>query len=403
MKINKDFLLNKSKVFCMFPWLHLNVAPNGTVYPCCNNQYDEIFGDLQTSNLEQIFNNDKMKMLRLNMLNEKKSSFCKQCYKSEEVSDTSYRKFANGYFGGNFDQLIHKTWSNGFVDDFKMMYVDVRFSNLCNFKCRTCGDFFSSKWSEEMYPNSTRSLVKYADSSGETLNYLISQIPNFQIVYFAGGEPLIMPDHYVLLEEMIRSGKSKDIMLRYNTNLSTLKYKKIDIFDIWKKFKKVELSVSIDHYGKRAEYIRHGTNWEIVYHNLKTVRNADFINFSINSVISLFNYLTLDDFILFLIQNGILQKEDLVSFISLQYPYYFSTQVMPKELKMIANKKNLELHKKIEKYYFAPHILSAINYAEEKNSWYEYKDKLLYHINDTDKVRKEDFKSTFPELSSIFD
>jgi radical SAM protein with 4Fe4S-binding SPASM domain len=67
--MDKSFLLNESKVFCMFPWLHLNVTPKGDIYPCCSNDYKYPFANTKDSTLEQAFNNEKMKQLRLDMLN----------------------------------------------------------------------------------------------------------------------------------------------------------------------------------------------------------------------------------------------------------------------------------------------------------------------------------------------
>ena len=105
----------------------------------------------------------------------------------------------------------------------------------------------------------------------------------------------ITDEHYVMLEEMIRLGRT-DIVLRYNTNASNIKYKKHDILDLWKHFKKIELSCSVDHYGERAEYLRKGTEWGRIESNLLTFRELDYVVFQINTVFSLFNYLTIGSF-----------------------------------------------------------------------------------------------------------
>ena len=73
---NKEFLLNESKIFCMFPWMHLNVTPKGDIYPCCSNNYSTPFGSTKDTSLKEAFNSDKMKQLRLNMLNNVKSNIC---------------------------------------------------------------------------------------------------------------------------------------------------------------------------------------------------------------------------------------------------------------------------------------------------------------------------------------
>ena len=86
---------------------------------------------------------------------------------------------------------------------------------------------------------------------------------------------LITPEHYVILEEMIRKGRT-DTILRYNTNAS-ISYKQYDIFDLWKHFDRIELSCSID-YGERAEVMRHGTDWARVEEKLK-FRSLDYVVF----------------------------------------------------------------------------------------------------------------------------
>jgi radical SAM protein with 4Fe4S-binding SPASM domain len=101
--MNKDFLLNESKTFCMFPWLHLNATPKGDVYPCCSNDYTQPVGNTKDNSLEEIFNSPKMKELRVDMLNEKKNSICDFCYKHEEAGPYSFRNYSKEQFANRFD------------------------------------------------------------------------------------------------------------------------------------------------------------------------------------------------------------------------------------------------------------------------------------------------------------
>ena len=145
MNIDKDFLLNESKTFCMFPWLHLNATPKGDIYPCCSNDYTTPFGNTKEITLKEAFNSDKMKQLRLDMLNERKNDICSFCYKHEEAGPYSFRNYSKEQFAKHFDSIVPTTQEDGTVEDFKMRYFDIRFSNICNFKCRTCGSEFSSQ------------------------------------------------------------------------------------------------------------------------------------------------------------------------------------------------------------------------------------------------------------------
>ena len=290
--MSKEHHLNESKVFCMFPWMHLNVTPKGDIYPCCSNNYSTPYGNTKEITLEKAFNLPEMKELRLNMLNDKPSKICEFCYKHEEAGPHSFRNYSKDHFAKYYDELIPMTQEDGTVDDFKMRYFDIRFSNICNFKCRTCGAEFSSKWAQEnRHWDKNHPIIMHADDNkGKLLEEVLTHIDHIDLAYFAGGEPLITEEHYVMLEEMIRRGKT-NITLRYNTNASNIKYKNHDVLSLWKHFDKVELSCSIDHYGERAEWIRSGTDWGVVETNLLTFRTLKYVSFQINTVFSIFNYL----------------------------------------------------------------------------------------------------------------
>ena len=78
-------------------------------------------------------------------------------------------------------------------------------------------------------------------------------------LYFAGGESLIIDEHYDLLEECIKRGHAKNIELRYNSNAVEWRD---DLFDLWAEFKRVRFHYSIDAYGRQNDYIRYPTNWK---------------------------------------------------------------------------------------------------------------------------------------------
>lgn len=405
--MDKDYLLNKSKTFCMFPWLHLNVTPLGNVYPCCSSDYTEPFANVQNSSLKEIFNSDRMKELRLNMLSGKESSICTYCYKHEESSPFSFRKYSIEHFGKDFDGLVTETQEDGSLPEFRMKYFDVRFSNICNMKCRTCGSEFSSQWAQEMkqHDNVEKNyrIINHADSSGSLLEEIKSQVSNIDLAYFAGGEPLITEEHYVILEEMIRTGRNKEITLRYNTNMSNFKYKKYDILDLWSRFKRVEISASIDHYGERAEYIRHGTDWGVVESNLKSIRDLDYIDYQYNTVLSVFNYATLDQFYQYLIDKDLLRKKDMISIYRALTPTYYASTILPESIKNNGTQKlnNLYNFMIAEDWYQAMHIQDAIKFTNQNHNWAEEKEKFQHHTKRRDKIRGESFIKVFPELSEL--
>jgi len=405
IQFNKDYLLKESKVFCMFPWLHLNVTPKGDVYPCCSNNYTTPFGNTRISSLKEIFNGEHMKQLRLNMLNETPSKICEFCYKHEEAGPYSFRTYSIEQFDKRFDELIPTTNEDGTMDEFKMHYFDIRFSNICNFKCRTCGSEFSSQWGAEMrkHHDKKHPIVIHADKAGNLLNEVLEHIEHIDLAYFAGGEPLITDEHYIILEEMIRKDRT-NITLRYNTNASTLLYKKHNILELWKHFKRVELSCSIDHYGKKAEWLRHGTDWGKIESNLLTFRNLDYISFQINTVFSIFNYFTLGEFYEYLKSKDIIREKDWYNSLYLAvHPSYYSAKSMPKILKTEAKERakafceaNSQSNPTLARL-----VVDAINFADTKNTWAENKQTFFGHTNSIDKIRNEEFIKTFPELTCL--
>ena len=404
--MDKNQLLNESKVFCMFPWVHLNVTPKGDIYPCCSNNYTEPFGNAKKTTLKEAFNNERMKQLRLNMLSETPSKICEFCYKHEQAGPFSFRNYSKEQFASRFDEVVPNTQADGTVEDFRMHYFDVRFSNICNFKCRTCGSEFSSQWGAEMnkHYDKTHPIVIHADDhKGNLLNEVLSQIEYIDLAYFAGGEPLITDEHYTILEEMIRVGRT-DITLRYNTNASNIKYKNHDILDLWKHFKKIELSCSVDHYGERAEVLRKGTDWGKVESNLLTFRNLDYVSFQINTVFSIFNYSTIGEFYNYLKSKDIVRSNDWYHSLYLAvHPEYYCAKSLPRELKNLAKIKAQEfIAGNGDQYQSLTRLVGeAINFADESDVWEQNKQAFLMHSKSLDKIRNEDFLKVFPELRRL--
>jgi radical SAM protein with 4Fe4S-binding SPASM domain len=403
--MNKDHLLNESKVFCMFPWVHLNVTPKGDIYPCCSNNYTEPFGNTKNTSLKDAFNNPQMKQIRLNMLNDTPSKICEFCYKHEQAGPYSFRNYSKEHFAKHFDEIVPTTKEDGTVDDFKMRYFDIRFSNICNFKCRTCGSEFSSQWGAEMrkHHDKNHPIIIHADEKGNLLQEVLDQVEHIDLAYFAGGEPLITDEHYVILEEMIRKGRT-DITLRYNTNASNIKYKDYDLLDLWKHFKKVELSCSLDHYGARAEWLRHGTDWEKVENNLQEFRKLDYVHFQINTVFSIFNYMTIGEFFDYLISKNLVRENDWYNSLYLAvHPSYYSAKSLPTEYKKEAEARANEfISRRQEKYPTVARLVrDAVNFANESNTWQENKDTFFKHTLSIDRIRQESFYQTFPELNKL--
>jgi hypothetical protein len=237
----------------------------------------------------------------------------------------------------------------------------------------------------------------------------MEHIPHMEYAYFAGGEPLITEEHYTVLEEMIKQRRT-DIALVYNSNASNLKFKSKDIIQLWNQFSKpIEFSASIDHIGERAEYIRSGTNWGEVESNLVILKSLPNLHLSLNTVNSVFNYLTLREFYTYLIDKKIYEPPPGGSFglYPMTHPEYFSAQILPLTLKRQARVGIDYLLHYMTSRGFTPHqktvIQNTANWTESSNQWELYKDAFRAYVLELDKVRGEDFVKVFPELASLMD
>lgn len=419
MNKDKDFLLNESKTFCVFPWTHLHVTPIGTAAPCCisescNNH--EGVGDAASNKLMDLVNSPKMEQLRLDMLNGVKSSECKTCYRLEQNNITSFRQDGIRDYPDTIEDVINNTNEDGSLSEFNMRYFDMRFSNICNFKCRTCGQEYSSQWEQENARNNVswaKTFPKRANS--ELLQDTIDQLKNVKKAYFAGGEPFITDEHYVLLEELIRQGHT-NVELVYNSNISNLKYKNKDLIGLWKHFNnRIDIYASIDHVKERAEYIRHGTDWATVEQNFKAVRSLDYVNVTTNTVLSIFNFLTIDQFYEYMISNALYTGSGMVASLNCTAsPAHISCHFMPIEFKHLGNQSLERAINLLKQHDFRSEQISqieqALPWALSHDTWNDVdkygtpnKIKFRQEIERLDRIRGESFQNVFPELIPLLE
>jgi organic radical activating enzyme len=408
--MNKQYHLTHSKTFCMAPWIHLHTSPTGVAAPCCISKSCSTttgMGNAKTQSLMEIVNGEQMKQLRLDMINDVTNSECTNCYEQEKVNIKSSRQTMNSTYSDHYEESLANTTLDGAVNEFKMRYFDIRFSNICNFKCRTCGSAFSTQWEQE----DIKSNVVYArtipkNDNPKFLQEVVDQIQYMEMAYFAGGEPLITEEHYILLEEMIRQGRT-DISLRYNTNLSNMKFKDKDLFGLWKHFdKKIDIYASIDHYGERAEYIRHGTDWAVVEENFINAKKMPNIKLQANTVLSLFNLLTIHEFYQYLIDKQLYTPTDSTySLWNMSHPTFLSSHILPNEYK-IRGKESLEkfidtLNKNNFNEDHKSQPKQSLAWLSFQDTWEQNKDEFRREIHRIDNLRGEDFSKTFPELAGL--
>jgi hypothetical protein len=404
----KDILL-KSENFCMLPWSHLHFWPDSSAHLCCISDSNQPIGKY-TGSLEAVYNSEKMKTVRKNMLENKPSPECTRCYQLEKNGIYSLRKTANAEYGKHFN-AVGKTQTDGSVSEFNMRYLDIRFSNKCSFKCRSCGPMLSSSWYNDqvgIYGSWHEKQIISIEEKEKFWNDLVPHLGNIQEAYFAGGEPLITDEVYDIMDHWLEINHW-DVQIGFTTNFSNFNYKTKNIIEYWKKFPRIVVSASIDDSGPRAEYMRKGTNWAKIVENRKQMlEQAPEIKFEITPTISVFNVWHFPDFHLDWIENGLVSEEDLRLNL-LTSPASMAINIIHPDkrkpiiekwidsLYKIAHLKNINLrfyNKTVTGYQSVIHALRNEPYNDFRKEFFERNDKV-------DAFRNEKLYEIFPELKEI--
>ena len=418
--INKENLtddqwykLTESKTFCMLPWVHMHAYPDGRVYPCCLAEYWEPLGDLRKNSMKEVWNHDPYKTMRTNMLNDRSCKECTKCYEQEANGLFSMRNDSNRNYG-HLIKEIEKTDPDGTHPEFKIRYWDVRFSNLCNFSCRSCGPIFSSNWYNDhikLYNRKPDVLgrdmqrVEYtAGDEDAMLAQMLPHIPYLEQVYFAGGEPLIMKEHYFLLEKLIELGKT-DIRIQYNTNFSELRFKDKHVFDYWKHFKNVSVGASLDASGARAELMRKGTEWaQTLSNRQRMIEEVPHVDFYVAATVSTMNVLHILDFHREWTDLGLIKAKDFNVNVC-QGPEWYRVDILPQSFKEEIVKPAYEKHlawlEPQDKLQRATSGYKGLLNLMMSNDASHLLPRFRAEVAKLDEIRNENFWKVFPELNAI--
>lgn len=409
LESQEQFLLTKSKTFCMYPWVHLHAYPTGNAYVCCMADMEFPIGNCRTNTMKEIWNDQPMRKVRNSMLTEKSVDACIRCYEQEANGFMSGRLSANKHHGHHIKKVA-KTQQDGTFEDFELTYWDIRFSNLCNLSCRSCGHIFSSSWYQDQAKiagtewKKTHKVLNYAGRfETDAWEQLVEHIDHVEQIYFAGGEPLLMDEHYRILDELVRR-KKFDVRLIYNTNFTHTELKDRSVFEYWKLFDSVSIGASLDDQGARAEYIRKGTDWAVVENNRRDMMKiCPKVDFYISPTLSIMNAWSITDFHRDWVEKGLIKAQDLNVNI-LQDPPHYRIDIATAEYKQqLATK-------------FADHIvwLQGQDPLSRATQGFESAVKFMMttdntHLIDTfwrkthelDSIRKENILTIIPELAAL--
>lgn len=398
-----------NKTFCVLPFVHIHVDTDSIYKPCCVSPRGLSgagghMGDVTKIPVEEIFNSDEMKQFRLDVLNGvPRPDICDTCYQGDAGGFSSYRTGQNENLNDLIESSIQAMEPDGYLEP-KIKSWDIRYSNLCNLKCRTCGDPYSTTWSkeEEDFNGGTYTELKAFKEGKDPLE---NQYENVEKIYFAGGEPMIMPEHYATLTKLIDMDRAKEIQLYYNSNMTKLNYNKHYMPDYWKEFKEVRLGLSIDHYGDRANYIRNGSvKWNKIETNIRTLKGYPNLKYWIQPTISLMNVYTLTDMHKYFFENNLISDVNSIMFNILYNPQHWSVKILPRNIKDDIQEKirdhvewfteNGGLPHAIEQFITLSKYLDESFELEQENRFIR---DFILRTNKLDSFRNESFPETFPE------
>lgn len=282
----------------MAPWVHTYLSPQTERRMCCASrepaqnfqQYIDTqagSGEYRPVTLEQHWNSEHMKSVRRRMMAGETLPECDVC--NNKLLNTSvYRDYFWHLFRHHYDDIQRYTDPDG-TTTMRPISWDYRFSNLCNFKCRHCGDMLSSAWESEqkqhnminwsdpknhwMRPEIRQSITEFQDTQIEQEFADAIERGDVEEIYWVGGEPLMYEQHWKYMKRIIDKGDAHKVYARYNTNLHRIDYKGANLFrDILDHVRDWQICASLDGTGKIGEYIRDGLVYDRWLENFKIAR-----------------------------------------------------------------------------------------------------------------------------------
>jgi hypothetical protein len=423
VKKESGLLNTQSKTFCMHPFTGLATREDGAICVCCRSHP---IGFIDQAPLEYHWNSETMTRIRRQVLRGERPSECEPCFSLEDQGVESLRqRHVKGEIPeariNLYPDALSKM-SHDFTMPFEIPTMELKLNNLCNLKCRMCHPMDSTSWNdwdqvEEFYKKENNIMFhivnehnlkekpfldKFQDNP-EWWASLEKNLPHFRRVEFAGGEPLMDPQHYRILDMLAPYGDQ--IEIKYATNLTTLGKSNRTIWQYWPKFKSVAVNVSIDGIGNSYEYVRGNASWAELVNNIKQIQTIPNISRIVGAVtVQVSNVLILDKMIeYFLTDLGIVFHTHRV-----EYPRVLSAQVLPRPLVDLAYDRLEAMKSRITEYdiikkhptlltYTLRQIEDNQNYLRARDQSHLWSDCIEFNRR-LDQSRDQSFTDVIPEF-----
>jgi len=408
----------------MHPFTGLATREDGAIKICCRSRP---VGYVQNESLEEAWNNSTMQKVRKQVLNSERPDVCQSCFDLEDQGVQSLRQRHIEEHIPESRIKLYPDALNNLDKDYKMPFkiptMEIKLNNLCNLKCRMCNPLDSTSWTDwnevkEFYKKENNFLVPLIkqqvdrpgqyigpfDNSNNWWQSFNKLLPHFKRVEFAGGEPLMDPTHFKILDAL--SAHGDNIEIKYATNGTKFGInKRENIYNYWPRFKSIALNISIDGIEDSYEYIRGNGNWKQLVENIREFQEIPNISRIVGAVaVQVSNALDLDTMIrYFLDEIGIVFYANMV-----RYPQVLSIQVLPKEIKQTVKEKLILVKSEVSEFSLVKkhpvlkdityqQIDSVINFIGGDDQSHLWSDCISFNKK-LDETRKQSFLSVHPEF-----
>jgi MoaA/NifB/PqqE/SkfB family radical SAM enzyme len=281
-----------SNGFCVLPWLHMSLNPDGNVTLCCQSHhplYDSQGERLnaQTHSLEEIWNSAGMADIRRRMAEGEELPHCARCRLEEKYGRVSYRIHSNKQWldhhpqGSAIRAEIEASTSGAIAN--RPKYLNLRLGNLCNLACTICKPLYSSQIERDPVHSKWITDAPYIRLAGrfdgtgdwsqseELLGEIIAIADQVEVVHLAGGEPTVNETHIAFLRSLCTAGRAASIDITMSSNLTNVRP---EVFSLLARFRSLVVTVSIDGVGSTYEYVRYPSKWSALVRNVARLREA---------------------------------------------------------------------------------------------------------------------------------
>jgi len=443
--------MNKD-TFCPLPWNSINLRNNGDMRICCNtNSYSPQKGIMRKEDgtiynagkddFNEARNADILKEVRVSMLKDEWHPECERCRQEEINGITSRREYENNDWEIKKDTAIPITMEDGTIDVDKQLieFIDIRYGNFCNLKCRMCGPTDSHMWYSD-YVKISDGATTYKDThtriqlhQGPTGKWTTDQYDwfkdapiywdNFEKyahtakkLYIVGGEPLIIKEHEESLQRLVDGGNAHNIEIEYNSNLTNVTNK---YMELWSQFKQIRVGASIDGYGKVFDYQRTPAKWDSVYKHMKTLNDARNINLKcwFTFTVTPYNVYHMPEFMKWKLEESGLDRYNPIDGMRptitqhmCHSPKYYNIKVLPQYFKNEIED-HYEMYKdwmkgsdysdKVKKHFYSV-LDGTVRFMQSEDYSKEYLSHFVDITNRLDDIRGQNVLDIVPQYEEIF-